>query len=206
MQWCKPCLTLPGITAFLDVMTLMDKIGFNYELHYAVRNTNDIPFKEVLEPKTKRSHIYDSSKGERMNIEAVLKNRKWNSHIYVCGPQRMANGVQIATKALGICDDEVHYEAFQALTEGEAFEAEVVVDGDRKQLRIAEKQTLLEVMRDSGFDMPSSCEVGNCGTCKVKVLSGEVEHRGTNKVGEGEMLSCVSRGKGKICVEMLEEE
>jgi ferredoxin len=41
-----------------------------------------------------------------------------------------------------------------------------------------------------------SCHQGFCGTCKVKVLGGQVDHRGRTVVGDDEMLVCVSRAHG----------
>jgi ferredoxin len=38
--------------------------------------------------------------------------------------------------------------------------------------------TLLDVLRNAGFDIPSSCEVGNCGACRIGVQNGRIEHRG----------------------------
>jgi len=43
--------------------------------------------------------------------------------------------------------------------------------------------------------------VGNCGSCKIGVRKGKIEHRGTGlreEEKETSMLSCVSRGIGKI--------
>jgi ferredoxin len=40
-----------------------------------------------------------------------------------------------------------------------------------------------------------SCQQGFCGTCKVKVLAGEVDRRGRTAEGDDEMLVCVSRAK-----------
>jgi len=61
--------------------------------------------------------------------------------------------------------------------------------------------------REFGDVVGSSCEVGNCGTCKIRVTCGKVEHRGTALTEEdkqGEMLACVSRGVGRIVVEYEE--
>ncbi len=41
-----------------------------------------------------------------------------------------------------------------------------------------------------------SCRQGFCGTCKVKVLSGQVDRRGRLAESDGEMLVCVSRATG----------
>jgi ferredoxin len=50
-------------------------------------------------------------------------------------------------------------------------------------------------MRDLDPTTPYSCQQGYCGTCKVKVLAGEVDHRGRRAVADDEMLVCVSRAQ-----------
>ena len=72
-------------------------------------------------------------------------------------------------------------------------------------LEVKEEQTLLDVLREAGLEIGSSCEVGNCGTCKVMVCKGKVEHRGTGLMElekASSMLSCVSRGIGKITIDL----
>jgi ferredoxin len=42
---------------------------------------------------------------------------------------------------------------------------------------VASEQTVLDAVRAAGVNAPSSCEMGICGTCETKVLSGLVDHR-----------------------------
>lgn len=42
---------------------------------------------------------------------------------------------------------------------------------------VEDDDTILEVLRAAGMDVPSSCEQGVCGTCETTVLEGEPEHR-----------------------------
>jgi vanillate O-demethylase ferredoxin subunit len=37
-------------------------------------------------------------------------------------------------------------------------------------------RTIVEVLRDAGIDVPTSCEAGLCATCKTRYLSGTPEH------------------------------
>ena len=37
--------------------------------------------------------------------------------------------------------------------------------------------TILEVLRAAGLDVPSACEQGICGTCETTVLEGEPDHQ-----------------------------
>ena len=42
---------------------------------------------------------------------------------------------------------------------------------------IPEGQTILQVLLDAGIDIDYSCELGICGACEQRVISGEPEHR-----------------------------
>jgi ferredoxin len=50
-------------------------------------------------------------------------------------------------------------------------------------------------MRDLDPTAPYSCQQGYCGTCKVKVLAGQVDQRVRRAVADDEMLVCVSRAQ-----------
>lgn len=192
-----------GITAFLGHVDIYNQINFNNTLHYAVRSEADIPFKDLIDKITSKVIIYDQSKGQRMNIAEILKDRVWNSQIYVCGPQRMIDDTVRASNECGMSQDEIHYEAFQIGTSGDPFTVELAKS--KKILKVDENKTLLEVIREAGLELDSSCETGNCGTCKVELCSGKVEHRGSalnEEDKQSAMLSCVSRGIGTIVIDL----
>ena len=59
-------------------------------------------------------------------------------------------------------------------------------------------QTILDAFEAAGLAAPSGCRAGNCGTCQVKVLQGQPEHRDTalsdtEHKAAGLMCICVSR-------------
>ena len=65
-------------------------------------------------------------------------------------------------------------------------------------------KSLLQVLTAAGLDIEGSCLVGNCGTCMVGYSSGEVVHQGralNDELKKESMLSCVSRGKGRIVLD-----
>lgn len=193
-----------GITAYLAMMVAFHRINWDFELHYAVASSEDVPFKDRLAPFGEKVNVYDKTKGQRMDIETIVDQLPWNSHLYVCGPDRMTQAVQSACAKFGVSSNEVHYEAFGADVSGDPFEVEVANRGG-KSLKVGANESLLEVLRREFDQVPSSCEVGNCGTCKVALTNGKVQHRGTALLDEEKdqaMLSCVSRGVGKIIIEI----
>lgn len=91
---------------------------------------------------------------------------------------------------------------FQADATGVPFEAEIV-NRDGKIVQVKNEESLFKALRSVFGDFESSCEVGNCGTCKVGLLRARVEHRGSGLSSEEEataMLSCVSRGVDRIAI------
>ncbi|TLS24105.1 hypothetical protein PpBr36_08366 [Pyricularia pennisetigena] len=196
-----------GITAFLPMIEEMARINYSVTLHYAVRSADDIPFRERIEKLGKAVVLYDKTKGERLNVGFIVRDLTWNSQLYFCGPSGMMAEALRETQAAGIDEKEVHFEAFEADSSGDPFEATVANKNGGVTLKVGPDETLLEVMqKEFGIeDVPSSCEVGNCGTCKLALKEGRVDHRGSALTKDEKltsMLSCVSRGIGKIVVEI----
>jgi ferredoxin-NADP reductase len=212
-----------GITAFLPLLEELRRFNFDARLHYAVRSADDVPFAaRVAALGADVVTIYDKSAGQRLCIRDIIGQMPWNSRLYFCGPRRMMEEAQRETRAAGVPANEVHFEAFQADHGGDPFEAVVVPKGgsdnaDKEEVvvQVGADESLLEALRrrfegdeqQQQLVPPSSCEVGNCGTCVVRLRAGRAEHRGS-ALGEedwasGSMLSCVSRGVGRITIEMI---
>ena len=191
-----------GITAFIATVNELHRSGDSFELHYAVRSESDAAFRRYLECIDGVT-IYDKSAGQRLSINDTLNRSKVNTHVYCCGPDRLMDAVRVSAKACDIDASNVHFEAFEVATGGQPFTAELALSN--RTLEIDSEHSLLEVLQKAGFDVESSCEVGNCGTCRITHCGGVIEHRGTAllaKEQEREMLSCVSRGRGHISLEL----
>ena len=179
-----------GITAFLAMMKRVLSINMTIELHYAVRRADDVGFRSLLAALGPKVQVYDKAKDERMDIDNILRNRIWNSQVFTCGPQRMVDAVAAATASAGMAEDEVHYESFVADTSGDPFSVEVITQDKRLNLDVGPEQSLLEALREAGLDVSSSCETGNCGTCRLPVKCGRVEHRGTGLTRRSKRKKC----------------
>ena len=190
-----------GITAFLAALVHLNSTQQEFHLHYAV--SKEMPFKDRITALGTSTTTYNSAEGKRMDLKDILSYADDRTHIYTCGPERLMSAVVLTARAFCIPDIQVHQEAFTAITSGDPFIAEL-----KQCSRIVEvgaTQTLLDALKEVGMDIDSSCEVGNCGTCKVDVLEGRVEHRGTALLNEekcGAMLACVSRGVGKVVLDL----
>ena len=79
----------------------------------------------------------------------------------------------------------------------------------------AEDQTLLDAALRAGIHLPHACGHGLCGTCKVQVMDGEVEHGGRIAFrtdgrlerDEGHCLACCAKPAGDVVIEAdIDEE
>jgi ferredoxin-NADP reductase len=192
-----------GITAFLASARFMKEHGQNFQLYYAAKREKDIAFKSILDTLDGNVQLCISENGTRLDIAKILRKASKKTHIYVCGPSRLLDSVYSIAKSLSFPQTSISSEAFAISTSGDPFTVEVSDQG--KVLEVKKEESLLDVLRSAGFDVASSCEVGNCGTCRIGVRKGTVLHRGTGLLEEekkGMMLSCVSRGVGTLVLDL----
>ena len=136
----------------------------------------------------------DDEHGGFATVDDLLAGAGPATAVYVCGPTAMLEAVRAARDEHA--DAPLHYERFSPppVVDGIAFELELA--RSKRVLSVPANRSALEVMLDHDPTTPYSCQQGYCGTCKVKVLAGQVDHRGRNVVGDDEMVVCVSRAKG----------
>lgn len=197
-----------GVTAFLPEVRRLWLAGEDIEVHYAVRSRKDIVYSSCLPPEGEGTFVYVKSEGTRLNIRSIVpslgNDDSLETCIYTCGPASLMNECREVTTELQYPTSQLHFEEFGGATTGtgDPFEAEIRATG--QILQVPGEKSLLDVLNDAGFDIESSCMVGNCGTCMVEYCQGEVLHQGLaldNDQKETTLLSCVSRGKGRLVID-----
>ena len=88
----------------------------------------------------------------------------------------------------------------------EAAVAHVRFARSEREAGCQQTDTLLQVAKGMGLHIPSGCQFGVCGTCKVKKLAGEVHmvHNGgitDEEVDEGFVLACCSNPLGEVVID-----
>jgi len=77
----------------------------------------------------------------------------------------------------------------------------------KKVVRVKEGESVLKVAVESGVDLDYLCTDGNCGTCKVKLLRGEIDYKREPDIlwegerEEGIVLLCQAMPKSDLEVE-----
>ncbi|WP_024443727.1 MULTISPECIES: PDR/VanB family oxidoreductase [unclassified Mycobacterium] len=185
-----------GVTPMLPMLRVAAQRGIDWRAVYAGRSRADMPLlDEVLAVDPQRVSVWaDDEHGRFAGTEELLAGAGPRTAVYVCGPSAMLEAVRITRDEH--CDAPLHYERFSPppVVDGVPFELELA--RSRRVLAIPGDRTALDVMLDADPTTAYSCRQGFCGTCKVMVVSGEVDRRGRTAEGDREMLVCVSRAKG----------
>lgn len=192
-----------GITGLLASAQRLQQTNQDYHLHYVVRSLDEVAFEPQIKSLGSNVTIYCKKEGSPFDVSVVLQQADSNAHIYCCSGERLMKAVCDTAAELGLPNENLHFESFQVNSTGDPFTVELVESN--KELEVAAGDSLLDTLRSAGFDIPSTCEAGNCGTCRVGVRSGRVEHRGTGLLENEKdtaMLSCVSRGIGRIQLDL----
>ncbi|WP_028451671.1 2Fe-2S iron-sulfur cluster-binding protein [Chitinilyticum aquatile] len=190
-----------GITPLKAMAQTLKARGQNFELHYAARNRREMAYGDRLRRELgEQLHCYFSEEGQRLDLAELLAARQDTPGVYVCGPDGLIDAVRDTADHIGIEAGRIHSERFAAPAGGENTAFEVVLRRSQRIIPVAADQSVLAAVQAAGVDTLSDCGVGNCGTCAVKVLAGEVEHRDNalnrnERERAGLMCICVSRAR-----------
>lgn len=135
-------------------------------------------------------------------------------HVYVCGPFAMNDEAEAALLAAGVPEERIHIERFgvaqpaggdravdavvHAAAPGDAELARVVLvrDGLRREVVFRREQpSILDAASAAGIEVPFSCTSGVCGTCRARVVEGDVRMERNfaldrDEVAQGFVLTC----------------
>lgn len=169
-----------GITPLMAMAHRLSSLGADFELHYRARPEASALVEEIsLAPWAQRAQFHFEGSDAEFDMAGLIGRHAAGRHLYICGPEGFMAAARNAALApdLGWPEEAIHTEHFSAAPAagGAGFRVQTARDG--RWFDIPEDRTILEVLVEAGFDIPSSCEQGICGTCRTGVLSGIPDHR-----------------------------
>jgi ferredoxin-NADP reductase len=190
-----------GITPILPMLRAAKRAGAQATLLLCTRRAADAAFLDTARNLCKVV-LHCSAEGTRLDVTARLATVPSDTLLYCCGPEPLMTAVEAA--AAHWPDGSLRFEWFapKARPAGEGADAfDVVCARSARTIRVEAGTSVLSALRGAGFDLPSSCEQGVCGTCECRVLEGEIEHRdsilsASERAANAAMMTCVSRAKG----------
>jgi ferredoxin-NADP reductase len=197
-----------GITPISAMARRAKALGMDYELHYSGRSRTTMAFLDQLaELHSDRLRVYANDEGQYNNLQALLASPESDTQIYACGPVGMLKAIELC--CANWPENSLRIEHFVSTvgaldpSKEHAFEVELKDSGI--VINVAADQTVLAALRAANIDVQSDCEEGLCGSCEVRVLAGEVDHRDVvlTRAERGanlKMMTCCSRAAGKKLV------
>jgi len=191
-----------GITPIMAMIRETLRQGKRFRLYYCSRSPETTAFLEELgAPEFKdlvAIHYDQGDPAKSLDLRPILAERKNREHLYCCGPRPLMEAVRNMTGHWS--STAVHFEAFsEAETHkptDKPFKVRLARSGE--VLDVPTTKTILEVLRDHGLEVPSSCETGTCGTCRTKLIAGEADHRDlvlAEHERKDTIMICVSRAR-----------
>ena len=205
------------VTLLYSVRTQRD-IAFRDELAWLARRYAQakIVIATAEEPATAECL---SGMINRELLTSQVEDPKHNIFL-LCGPPPMIEAMKRILAELGVAPDQVRFEEFAAAVAfasaraaGEAPTVEVeapaepaaaaAAGGFRLRLVVSGQtlpangsRTLLETCEAAGVRLPSACRAGVCGTCRSRIVDGQVRCESTlldeSERAQGYILPCVS--------------
>jgi anaerobic selenocysteine-containing dehydrogenase/ferredoxin-NADP reductase len=191
-----------GITPFLSYLeTLATSSGSVPEvvLHYGSRSRRAHAFERQLQGLEGRipnlrvvNHYSRPGEEDVAGVHYSIRGRvsavdvdedliRRRARFYLCGPEEMLESVISGLTARGVPRFDIFAEKFHATPRvvdvPDGATAVVRFARSNREVRWAKGDgTLLDLGQRHGISMPSGCRLGQCESCAVSVLSGEVAH------------------------------
>ena len=133
-----------------------------------------------------------------------------NADYYICGPDTWMEQMREQLIACSVPSERVHWESFGSqaapkITETVECDARTIrftLSNTESQWRDPD-QSIWELAKANQIELPSGCLSGVCGSCRVKLISGEVHY--DRQIGvelaSGECLTCVARPSTDLVLE-----
>lgn len=189
------------------------------QLHYASSSPEEIIYRQefaLLDPHHTwlTQWHYLSSAGQSLTPTQVIARAGANlrrAHWYVCGPDGLRHNMQSTLAQQGVPASQVHVEVFATQQAGNmsmagqtrTSAAQMTIQETQAVLDVHANETLLVALERQGYQPDFSCRTGTCGTCKLRLLAGKVNPRGTGVLTQAELnagyiLSCIARPEGDV--------
>lgn len=195
-----------GITPFISMAQRLADQAVQFELHYAMRSKRHGAFGDQLQQRfPDQLYTYESSLGQRIQLNELLADQPLGTHLYVCGPERMIDDVVEIARLAGWPEHNLHWEKFVSPPPGDPFD--VTLAQSNVQVHVGPEDSILEAVEDLGIEPDFGCRGGVCGRCETKVVkaTGQILHHDEflsdqQRQADQHIMICMSRFKGKDLV------
>lgn len=199
-----------GVTPILSIADYLKAQNIPFELHYVYALMSPGSFDTMISESkfAENTKFYREATEDNQLLDpaSILTSQPEDTQLFICGADWWMDPLVNLAKQKGWGEERIHVERFTAKVAAAALDKvfEVKIASSGKVFKIPGDKTVTAFLEENGIKIPTSCEQGMCGTCKVKALEGEIDHRdkrlSEEQRKEGYFLACVSRAKGDLLV------
>lgn len=202
-----------GVTPILCMAEQLAANNADFAMHYSARSVESMVLRErilVSSFAEKVSfHFDDGNPAQRLNVDEALGAGRPGTHVYVCGPAGYIDFVLNAARANGHQEANLHREYFAKgaavpmLAVDASFRVKLASTG--QVFEVPSDRSIVDVLREQGLQIETSCEQGVCGICLTRVLEGVPDHRDyyftmDERSTTDQFTPCCSRSKTPLLV------
>ncbi|NAZ85778.1 PDR/VanB family oxidoreductase [Kineococcus indalonis] len=184
-----------GITPVRSMVgELRERGGAQVSVLYLTRSPEETAFLEEF--SADGSVLHHSALHGRLDLWPYLAEPDDDARVYCCGPSALVGEVLALTAHWR--PSRVHVEDFAGVDAlgGRRAPFTAVWAPTGARVEVGADVTLLAALERAGADVDASCASGTCGTCRLRLLAGEAEHRDlvlTEAERPRYVMPCVSR-------------
>ena len=196
-----------GITPLLPMVRQAESNGAEWTLLYGGRRRVSMAFLDELGEFGSRVVVRPQEEFGLLDLHNWLGEPGNGLKVYCCGPEPLLAAVEdlCALWPANSLQIERFTPKSRRVDSGPGKSFDVICNRSGERVTVGSRTSVLEALRTSGLDLPSSCEEGVCGTCETRILEGAAEHRdsvlsATERESNESMLICVSRAESDVLV------
>ncbi|KXJ54640.1 MAG: ferredoxin [Thalassospira sp. Nap_22] len=197
-----------GVTPIYAMANHLTMEGKPFKIIYCTRTAEDTAYMAEMKEAFGSNVTFHHDNGDLEQVYDFWDHFEEPSqiHVYCCGPSLLMEEIKAISGHWP--EGRVHFEDFKAVEavreDDKAFEVTLLNTGET--IQVPADRSVLEALRDSGIKTVSSCESGTCGTCRCKLIEGDVDHRDMVLMDEekdSQIMICVSRAReGNLVIEL----
>ena len=218
-----------GITPVMSILRDLTDRCWNgaIDLVFSVKTPDELIFAAELEllsarhadvrlHKTFTRDVPAGWAGPRGRITADMLRRLVpdlvDRRAFVCGPDAMAAAVHDELRSAGVPEQRITLESFTAaapatpaVTRPAGRAITVTFSPSNVTAAVQSDQTILEAAEAAGVPIDYQCRAGVCGTCRCRLLDGQVKMDVRDALSEkdeadGYILACQARADGDVTI------
>ncbi|WP_298548850.1 fatty acid desaturase [uncultured Aquimarina sp.] len=217
----KPFLFIAGGSGITPILSMIKFVlrtsDKNVTLLYGCRSKANVIFSNEL---TELANMYPKRFTYLLSFEILDVDRQYHSikeinrdtYCYICGPLPMMEASKIVLNKIGVPDNLVRTEEFSRESKkltGIEHQVAIKINNTKFSYTVDTSETILEAVLKTDNKIPHACMMGDCGTCKAKLIDGDVIWSSKedivlldNEIDQGYVLTCMCSPKTNITIEI----